>query len=408
VLHLNQLKTPRRALISSLLIAFSLLALVGSIQTNTISFPSYWVNTVGAAQSATATISVSTTLAITGKYLSDSNCSPSCPVGNATTAVNVGSGKTYWFTVTVRDNGGSTDLGYVAVYLMKPTGGTVKGIWDRQHSYGFRWVPDGFSGCSTTGGCYQELLSGGWSYSLANLNAAGSSHSTIQSGSGSCGILSQLDCQFTFAFTFNWGNSGSNLMPQFTNTGSSTYPNVWVFYAELNGNAGGTTISRTSNFNANLYVSFTIPGGMNWGTFTSGLFNQSVSGNPYSSSYSANANLQMLVLAQGAGASYNSSDTSSVYNTSGDGGSVPLSGLYVCQTSPASSCTVGGSDPSGPLTAGFKLSQTEQALYGTSETGVENNYTLDMYWFLTTPSDLTAGTYLIQYNIDFGNAQVPT
>ncbi len=379
-----QFQLTRRGLFGLVLIAFSLLALAGGAEN--------FVAVVDAAQSNTGTVTAAaSTVSVTSRTVASSSCTSSCTnmtsgsTPPALTTVITGTGQTFYFSTNVHDSGGPSDVDQVTAYLYKATGGAVKGTFNQQKSYGFRWVRKGWSGspaCSTNGGCYQELTGSGWSSTLTNL-VAGSSYHTTLSGSA----CSSSDCTWTFVFTFNWGSSA--LLPQFTTD------HAWKYEADITNRAASSGF-RSGTFDVNLYLSFSGITGLSWGTQTAGQTNATVPN--LSTTWDSNANFQILV----SGLGLNGSDTANIYNEFGD--SFPLGYVYVCSTTPVGSCTASGS------TTGFHLPQSPQALYSftTGSAGVFAGQAETLYWFLTTPNPFPPGTYTFQYTVDYGSAAEPT
>ncbi len=317
----------------------------------------------------TSTLGIGGSLSISSRTISSTNCGTSCGSGNNLTgsppAINVNT--EYWFSTIVGQSDTLNHIDNLAIYLFK-TFNATKGTFNEQRSYGFRWVRYNWAGaptCTTTTGCWQELTGvNTWSATLTYLISADSTHSTPVATSG----------------TWTFGAKLSTIA-QYTGAGG---PAHWNYEVDIQ-NIPTTSVSRTGQFDVNLFVSFTIPGAMNWGTLNPNLSNQSVAGNPYTSSYSGNAIFAMSV----SGLGLNGSDTANIYNQYGD--RFPLSNIVLCQTSPIGSCTG---------TNALKLSQTSHSLY-TNLAVTKSSVNENLNWYLTTPNPFAPGTYSFQYTIDY-------
>jgi hypothetical protein len=386
---------PRKLIFGLVLITTSLLAVVSSGQSLLVEATQMGTATVtivptsssgGGSPGSTTTSSTSSTSSepASSMMITKASCSFSC-TASAIDADIGGRPQTYNFNTSIRDESSSTDINQVVVYLFNPGGG-AKGIWDRQRSYAFRWVRNSWSGnagapCSTPQGCFQELLSSGWSDTLVNLQAF-STHSAIGGGGSSCGITGQGDCVFSFAFTFNWGDGQENLMPQYTADHSWNFEVDWE-------NLAGVIASRTENFDVNLYANVLVPSSISWGTVSSG-WNAKLVG-ATNMTWSSNANFQMMIAAHGL----NADDPANIYNQYGD--SMPMSNVFVCQTSQYTSCNG---------TNGFSLHTWPQQLYTIQ--GAVSKANKIVYWYLTTPTTLPPGTYAFQYIVYYANPTQPT
>jgi hypothetical protein len=354
-----------RKLFAILLIVFSIVALGGSIESQSGPVPfEYVANTVVAAsQTGTATIlGAASTVSVSSRTISSTNCGTSCGAGNnvsgAPPAVNVDT--EYWWSAAVSDSGSLNDIDNVVIYIFKT--GATNTNFDQQRAYGFRWVRKSWSGnagmaCSTSTGCWHELTGNNvWTQgSYTYLVTADSAHTTL-SGSVTSGI-------WTFAAKLS-------KLAQYTSTNMD-----WNYQVTIQ-NRALSSGSRTGVLDANLYVSITIPSSVNFGTLSAGLNNQTAASNPYVSTYTGNAILLFQV--------WGGADPINQYNDT-----FPLSNIYVGQTG-----TLSNND-------GKKLNYTAQNLY--SSLGVAANQNENMYWFVTTPNPFPPGTYTFAYviNIDY-------
>jgi hypothetical protein len=311
--------------------------------------------TLSAAMTETANF-IPNQVSVTGRVISSTNCGTSCGAGNNITgsppAINVNT--EYWFSTTIGDTGGLTDVDSVVIYIYKT--GVTKTTFDQQRAYGFRWVRQGWSGspsCSTSGGCWQELTgTGTWSATLTYLISADSSHSTL--GAATTGT-------WTFAAQLN-------KLAQFTSTNMD-----WNYEVDIQNIASTSSASRSGVLDVNLYVSITVPSSVNLGTLSGGATNSSA-GN-YPATYTGNAILVFQI--------YGPGDPANQY-----GDTFPLSNIYVGQTG-----TPSNND-------GRKLAYSSQNLYSSLPVAASQNE--NMYWFTTTPNPFPPGTYSFSYviNID--------
>ena len=353
----------KRRLFAILLVAFSLLAITGSIQSNGGSILwNYVADTVIAVSlTGTGTIVIvpSTSLSITSRTISSTNCGTSCGSANNLPgnppAVNVNT--EYWFSTSITDNGGLPDMDNVAIYLFKASN-AAKANFDQQRSYGFRWIRQYWSGesmypCSDAQGCWQELTgNNAWSSTggpYVYLNPGDSSHTGI--GTVKAGV-------WTFALQFS-------KVAQYTSSNMD-----WNFEVDLRNNAG-STISSSGAFDVNLYVSISMPSSINFGTLTSGQNNVPLPSNPYAITYTGNAQLQLQAWSPSA------------YITNEFGYSISVSNLYI------------GKNPT-PDSTGFDLSTSPQTF---TSMPVAFNQNQNMYWYVSTPDPFPPGTYTFTYII---------
>jgi hypothetical protein len=322
------------------------------------------------ATSATDLVTVSSIVSVASRTISSINCGTSCGSSNNLTGspyaqTNVDT--EYWWSASLIDSGGLTDLGTVTVYVYK-TGGATKGSFDHQRSYEFEWVnndvvgPGSTGTCNTTGGCWYELNAGGWvASSFTYLLSADSSHTTL--GSATSGT-------WTFAAKLS-------KLAQYTLSGSSFTD--WYFEVDVTNSGATSSALRNGFLDVNLYVSIvTAPSAVNYGTIAAGAANATAQGNPYQVTYTANANVYLQLAGTGN-------------PTNEYGNSIPLSNIYVGKSSSASN------------NDGIQLTTTLTNLY--SSLPVAQNQIENTYWFATTPNPFTPGTYSFQYvvNIAFQN-----
>jgi hypothetical protein len=216
-----------RKLIVIVLAVFPLIASTGSI------LPAhYLLEPVSAAQGSVTITAPASTVSIPSLVISSTNCGPACEGSNITgsprpvvSAVN----REEWWSVTVNDTGGLSDLDGVIIYIYE-TGATI-GSFNANKSYGFRWVRKGYnvvtagdtcpSGTGAPAGCLQELTATGWNNTLTYLVLADTGRPTWSGAGPTLGA-------WTFAVTL----SSSALC---TDTSS---PNHWNFEADATSKSG--------------------------------------------------------------------------------------------------------------------------------------------------------------------------
>jgi len=351
----------KRHLFGLILIAFSLMAITGSFQSDQGSLLWNYVadTVVAASQSGTATINIAaSTVQVSSRTVSSTNCGTSCGAGNNVSGnpptVNVNT--EYWWSTVVTDSGSLKDVDNVIIYIFKT--GVTKTNFDQQRAYAFRWVRKSWSGnaampCSTDTGCWHELIgNSAWVQSgYTYLVTADSTHTTI-SGSTSSGT-------WTFAAQLS-------KLAQYTSTNMD-----WNYEVDIQ-NRALSSASRTGLLDVNLYVSITIPTSVDFGTLSVGLTNSSAASNPYVATYTGNAILLFQISGSG--------DPTNEF-----GDSFPISNIYIGQTG-----TLSNND-------GKLLTTSPQNLY--SSLGVAANQNENMYWFVTTPDPCPPGTYTFTYTV---------
>jgi hypothetical protein len=273
---------------------------------------------------------------------------------NMTTPQSVNPTVEYWLGAGVYDSQSGTDVQSVTLDLYR-TGHAV-GTFDKSFVYSFRWVANGWGGtpsCSTSPGCWQELQSSGWVASSFNYLVSSDSSVTTISGS-------VLAAKWQFAIKLDQ-------LAVYTTNGAGLWNFKVTAVSKSNGNPTG---ARAGTFDVNLLISITAPGNMNWGTVAAGSVNITATGMPVYTTYTANAIVNITV--------YGSGDPVSQY-----GDSFPLSYIYVAKTSnPANN-------------DGVALSTSSKVFYSSLPLAANSN--LPMYWFISTPSPFTPGSYTFTY-----------
>jgi len=356
---------------------FALLLVLLSISSLTtfVENGNYAANTVQGAQTGSVTLTAAaSTVSVTSRVISTTNCGTSCAAGNNITgaprpAVTAASNEEWWNAVFA-DTGGMGDFDGVIMYIYKLGGtGVAKGTFNASASYGFRWVRKGYTvvtagdtcpvGTGTPAGCFQELTATGWKNTLTYLVSADTSRPTW-SGAG------PTSAQWTFAATLS-------SLALYTDTGA---PNHWNFEADCTSKSGSNpTGTRTGTFDMNMYLSLTLPSAnINNGTaITPGSTNQQIGTSTWQYTSNAPINVQMV-----AG--------QNLTNQYGD--QIPITDITVGSVTPASTCT-------GSTCITLALSSQNYK----SNQPVQVSPTNTIYWYLSAPAVVVPGAYTTTYTI---------
>ena len=260
----------------------------------------------------------------------------------------------YWYGIGAYDSQSTNDVQSLTIDVYRT--GHAPGSFAKSFVYSFRWVANGWGGtpsCSTSPGCWQELQNSGWVPTGFNYLIQSDSSITAISGSA-------LTAKWQFAIKLDQ-------LAAYTTNGAGLWNFKGTVVSKSTGNPTGT---RAGTFDVNLLVSVTVPGNMNWGTVAAGSLNVTAFGMPVYTTYSANAIVTITI--------YGGGDPVSQY-----GDTFPLSSIYVAKTSnPANN-------------DGVVMSTSPATLYGSLP--VASNSNLAMYWFISTPSPFTPGTYTFTY-----------
>jgi hypothetical protein len=372
----------KKKLFATALATFCMLAMVGTIQSGSI-FVNYVADTVQGAQGSVTITAAASTVSVTSRVISTTNCGTSCGSGNNITgsprpAVTAANNEEWWSAV-FGDTGGLSDFDGVIVYVYK-TGATM-GTFNVTKSYGFRWVRKGYNvvasgdpcptGIGTPAGCFQELTAGSpaWKNTLTYLVSADSSRPTWSWAGPTSGT-------WTFAAT---------LSPLALYTDASA-PNHWNFEADATSKSGAGTKTRTGTFDMNMYLSLTLPSANinNATAITPGSTNQQIGTTTWT--YTANAPMNdQMVAGQNLTDQY--------------GDQIPITDVTIGSVSPASSCSMGSTC--------ITLSLSNQN-YQTN-LPVQASPTYTMYWYLSAPSVVVPGTYTFTYTMTIAwNNQYPS
>jgi hypothetical protein len=371
----------KRLLFATLLVAFSLLALTGSIQSENF-FWYYAAETVQAAQGTVTITAAASAVSVTSRVISSTNCGTSCGSGNNITgsprpAVTAANNEEWWSGIFV-DTGGLSDFDGVIVYVYK-SGATI-GAFNTTKSYGFRWVRKGYNvvtagdtcptGTGTPAGCFQELTVTGWKNSLTYLVSADSSRPTWSGAGPTSG-------------TWTFGATISSLA-LYTD---SSAPNHWNFEADGTSKSGShPTGTRTGTLDMNMYLSLTLPiASINNATaITPGATNQQIGTTTWT--YTSNAPISVQMVAG-----------QNLTNEYGD--QIPIADTTIGSVSPAASCSMGSTCIS--LSLSNQNYQTNQP--------VQVSPTNTMYWYLSPPSVVVPGGYTFTYTMTIAwNNQYPS
>jgi hypothetical protein len=362
------------------LVTLSVLTLLGTIQSGSI-FVNYLASTVEGAQGSVTLTAGASTVSVTSRVISTTNCGTSCGSGDnitgsprpAVTAAN----NEEWWSALFGDTGGLSDLDGVIVYIYK-TGATM-GTFNATKSYGFRWVRQGYNvvtagdpcstGTGTPAGCFQELTAAGWKSTLTYLDLAGSSRPTW-------GWAGPTSGTWTFGATLS-------ALALYTD---SSAPNHWNFEADATSKSGAGTEMRTGTLDMNMYLSLTLPSGNinNATAITPGSTNEQIGTTTWT--YTSNAPIDdQMVAGQNLTDQY--------------GDQIPITDVTIGSVSPASSCSMGSTCIT--LSLSNQNYQTDQP--------VQVSPTNTIYWYLSAPSVVVPGTYTFTYTMTIAwNNQYPS
>lgn len=355
----------KKKLFALLLVLLSVLSLTVVVENG-----NYAANTVQGAQGSVTLTAAASTLSVTSRVISTTNCGTSCGSGNnitgsprpAVTAAN----NEEWWSETVSDSGGLSDIDGVTIYIYK-TPATL-GTFNLTKSYGFRWVRKGYNvvtagaacspGTGTPAGCFQELSGSGWVNSFTYFVSADSSRPTWSGAGAASG-------QWTFAATLS-------PLALYTDTGAT---NHWNFEADETSKSGAGTKTRTGTFDMNMYLSLTLPSAnINNGTaITPGSTNQQIGTSTWTYTSNAPINVQML-----AG--------QNLTNQYGD--QIPITDITIGSVTPAASCT-------GSSCITLSLSNQNYQ----SNQPVQVSPTNTIYWYLSAPAVVVPGGYTTTYTV---------
>lgn len=365
----------KKKLFALLLVLLSVLSLTVVVENG-----NYAANTVQGAQGSVTLTAAASTLSVTSRVISTTNCGTSCGSGNnitgsprpAVTAAN----NEEWWSETVSESGGLSDIDGVTIYIYK-TPATL-GTFNLTKSYGFRWVRKGYNvvtagaacspGTGTPAGCFQELSGSGWVNSFTYFVSADSSRPTWSGAGAASG-------QWTFAATLS-------PLALYTDTGAT---NHWNFEADETSKSGAGTKTRTGTFDMNMYLSLTLPSAnINNGTaITPGSTNQQIGTSTWAYTSNAPINVQML-----AG--------QNLTNQYGD--QIPITDMAIGSVTPAASCT-------GSSCITLSLSNQNYQ----SNQPVQVSPTNTIYWYLSAPAVVVPGGYTTTYTVTIvWNNQYPT
>ena len=367
----------RRMRFAILLVFLSILSLTMGVENG-----KYVADTVqGQATGSVSLTAAAATLSVTSRVISSSNCGTSCGSGNnitgaprpAVTAAN----NEEWWSASVSDSGGLSDIDGITIYIYKGPDGT-KGTFNMSSSYGFRWVRKGYSvvtagaacspGTGTPAGCFQELSGSGWVNSFTYLVSADSSRPTWTSAGSASG-------QWTFAATLS-------SLALYTDNGAT---NHWNFEADETSKSGAGTKTRTGTFDMNMYLSLTLPSAniSNGTAISPGSVNQNIGTTTWTYTSNAPINVQML-----AG--------QNLTNQYGD--QIPITDITVGSVHPAGGCT-------GSTCITLSLSNQNYQI----NQPVEVSPTNTIYWYLSAPAVVVPGAYTTTYTVTIvWNNQYPT
>ena len=245
----------KKRIFAAALVTLSVLTMLGGIQSGPI-FVNYFADTVQGAQGSVTITAAASTVSVTSRVISTTNCGTSCGSGNNITgsprpAVTAANNEEWWSSLFT-DSGGLSDIDGITVYIYK-TGASV-GTFNATKSYGFRWVRKGYNvvtagdtcptGTGTPPGCFQELTATGWKNALTYLVSVDSSRPTWSGAGPTSG-------------TWTFGATLSSLA-LYTDTSA---PNHWNFEGDCASKSGShPTGTRTGTLDMNMYFALTLPG----------------------------------------------------------------------------------------------------------------------------------------------------
>jgi hypothetical protein len=368
------------------MLIFSLLTMLGSFHAAT--GPLFWNYIADTVQGASGTVTIQAPLAsisLTSHTIAYSLGGANITDANPQPAVTAAGSET-WFSATVHDTGGLSDIDGVTIFVYKsnhaPSIGSPSTTFNATSDLAFRWVKTSYTlhGDITTGdacsastndqnrsphGCFQELTgSGGFHNSLTYLvttTGTDTSRPTWSSPGPTSGT-------WTFAVTLQD-------MAPFTAAGATTH---WVYYFSMTQRTSPfSTSSDHPSFDMNMYDQVggsAVLGFNNATALTPGATLQSMGSASWG--YASNVPLTIQVRTE-ADPNDGTNDT------------IPSTAMAIGTTTP---CTIGTNCMN-------LLAATNYVTYQANALPQLNPAYNNMYWYMSPPSVIVPGQYTFTWDL---------